>query len=217
VGLRKTMKLQVSSERQIQTREGSAREEKRQKSTGARRPKEGVRTRACHAGSGLLRALDSPRKLLCRLLKVSARANKPRMCLCAACASHVEMCAASRSSKHASASQLLHPCAQFPHRDKISIFNRSALPRHPACLLALPVVLASILMAPRRFRLPLRVYFGSHCRVRHLHVLPKASGECGIVQRHFQRRGLRNVTIVVCAFQKHGGRWWFVVCVCLPL
>jgi hypothetical protein len=25
------------------------------------------------------------------------------------------------------------------------------------------------------------------------------------VQRHFQPRGLRNVTIVVCAFQEHGG------------
>jgi hypothetical protein len=43
---------------------------------------------------------------------------------------------------------------------------------------------------------------------------PRASGECGIVQLHFQPRGSRNVTMVVCAFQKHGGRW-YSPCACV--
>jgi hypothetical protein len=66
---------------------------------------------------------------------------------------------------------------------------RSICPSAPPCvcwcLLALPVVLASISITPRLSRLPLRSYFGSHCRDHYLHVLPNASGECGIVQLHF--------------------------------
>jgi hypothetical protein len=55
------------------------------------------------------------------------------------------------------------------------------------CLLALPVVLASISIAPRLFRLPLRLYFGLHCRVRYLHVHPGNVESCNSISSREDR------------------------------
>jgi hypothetical protein len=159
VGLIKTSWGLVAKDEAKRTREVGARKEKRQKSTGARPPKEGVPTRACHAGRA---SADCARLASDAAGPAAAQETQTMNAPCIVCIPSIELFVLVTANALVRP-RLLHPRYQFPHRDNRS---SSCLPCSATLHLleSLSAVRAAIPITPGLCRLPLRLYFGSHGR-----------------------------------------------------